>query len=109
MKKKLLVIICIASMLATIGLVSAVYVMTSNTVDIVPVAKFTLTLSANSTTPVVGVDIVRLTATCNDPTFTGIVTFGSLGPATAVNGVATKDYAPTTTTPLAVTATAPHN
>ena len=94
-------------MLATIGLVSAVYIMTSNTVTITP--QFTLTLVANSTTPLVGVDTVRFTATCNDPTFAGIVTFGSLGTATAVNGVATKDYAPTTTTPLAVTATAPHN
>jgi hypothetical protein len=109
MKKKILVILCIATMLATIGLVSAVYVMTSNTVNINPVAQFTLTLTSNSTTPLVGVDTVRLTATCNDPTFAGTVTFGSLGTATAVNGVAIKDYAPTTATPLAVTATAPHN
>ena len=106
MKKKLLVIICIASMLATIGLVSAVYIMTSNTVTITP--QFTLTLVANSTTPLVGVDTVRFTATCNDPTFAGIVTFGSLGTATAVNGVAIKDYTPTTT-PISITATAPHN
>ena len=109
MKKKILVVLCIAAMLVTVGLVSAVYVMTSNTVTINPTPPFTLTLSVNSTTPVFGVDTVRLTATCNDPTFAGIVTFGSLGTATAVNGVAIKDYAPTTATPIAVTATAPHN
>ena len=109
MKKKLLIILCIAAMLATVGIVYGAYVMTSNTVDITPVAKFTLTLASNSTSPTVGVDTVRLTATCNDSTFAGTVTFGSLGTATAVNGVAIKDYAPTTATPLAITATAPHS
>jgi hypothetical protein len=109
LKKKLLVILCIAAMLATVGIVYGAYVMTSNTVTINPATQFTLTLVANSTTPILGVDTVRLTATCNDPTFAGSITFGALGSVTAVNGVAIKDYTPVNSTPIVVTATAPHS
>ena len=83
------------------------YLMTSNSVTINPTAQFTLTLSPDTSTPVVG-DTVTLTATCNDNTFNGDVTFSSLGTRTAVAGVATITFVPTSTTPVTITASATH-
>jgi archaellin len=94
MKKKLLVILCIATMLATIGLVSGAYLMTSNNLSHTSSDKVQIVLTQNATISVVGLDTVRLTAT--QASLTGTVTFydgtTSLGTATATSGVATFDF-----------------
>jgi hypothetical protein len=107
MNRKILCVVMLLVILGTVAVVAATYTMTSNTITITPVAQFTLTLTSNTTTPVVG-ETIRLTATCNDATFSGVVTFGSLGQITAVNGIATKDYVVPTIASISVTATATH-
>jgi archaellin len=98
MKKKLLVILCIATMLATIGLVSGAYLMTSNHLSHNSSAQVQIVLTQNATSSVVGIDTVRLIAT--QASLTGTVTFydgaTSLGTATATGGVATFDFPITT-------------
>jgi hypothetical protein len=111
MKKNILILLCAVLILATVaGVAVASYIMTSNTVITNPTAQATLILTQDNSTPIVLVDTVLYTATCSDLTFSGQVTFkdGSttLDTITAVNGIATLAYIPTSTTQLSVIATA---
>ena len=111
--KKTLVAVCVFVFLCSLALAAASYLMTSNTVNTTPTAKATLVLTQDNANPIVGVDTVHYTATCSDTSFNGVVTFKdgttTLGTATATGGVAVLSYTPTSTTPLAVTATATHS
>jgi hypothetical protein len=94
MKKKLLVILCIVTMIATVALVSGAYLMTSNHLPHTSSMPAQIMLTQNATTSIVGIDTVRLIAT--QASLTGVVTFydgtTSLGTATASSGVATFDF-----------------
>lgn len=80
--------------------------MHSNIFSYKGVEQNTFVVTGNSTVPVIGVDYVKLTATCTDPqgntdaTFGGLVTFSDaisgniLGTAPASNGVATLTVGP---------------
>jgi hypothetical protein len=111
-KKIVFASLMIITILAGIGIAYATsYLMASNSIAETPQPKYTLTLATNSTSPVIGVDTVKLTATCTDTAFTGTVTFTSgstsLGTADAVAGVAILNWTPVAGT-FSVVATATH-
>lgn len=95
----------IVSVLVALALLGALafgvygaYVMTSPPITINEQAHATLLLTTNSTTFALG-DIITLTATCSDITYSGQITFlegtQNIGSAFAVSGVAHVNVQPT--------------
>jgi hypothetical protein len=105
MNKKIIILVVavLCAIVAGALVVYASLTITSNTVVVTPQSVPYLTLSVNSTSPYVGVDTLRLTATLNVTTSGIMVSFLSNGAVinpvpigTNVNGVALLDVLVTT-------------